>query len=62
MINDFDLKIDENDISDSLIAEIQNLAKIVRKNYKWITLECEPIFDVLKRKSVASDKTMFIIW
>ena len=38
------------------ITEIQSLAKTQRSTYKWTTLECEPVFDVLKRKSKASDK------
>ena len=38
------------------IAQIQELAKNQRSTYKWTTLECEPVFDVLKRKAIASDK------
>ena len=38
------------------IEEIQELAKTQRKTHKWTTLECEPVFDVLERKSKASDK------
>ena len=38
------------------IEEIQKLASGKRHNYEWITLECEPAFDVLKRKTKASDK------
>ena len=38
------------------ITEIQKLAKTQRSTYKWTTLECEPVFDVLKRKAKASDK------
>ena len=39
------------------IAKIQELAKTKRSTLKWTTLECEPVFDVLERKSIASDKT-----
>ena len=39
------------------IEDIQELAKTQRKTHKWTTLECEPVFDVLERKSIASDKT-----
>ena len=39
------------------IEEIQTLAQSKRSTYAWQTLECEPVFDVLKRKTVASDKT-----
>jgi len=38
------------------ISHIQELAKTKRSTYKWTTLECEPVFDVLKRKTKASDK------
>ena len=38
------------------IEDIQELAKTQRKTHKWTTLECEPVFDVLERKSKASDK------
>ena len=38
------------------ITQIQELAKTQRSTYKWTTLECEPVFDVLKRKTKASDK------
>ena len=42
------------------INKIQELAKGKRSTYKWNTQvrdnECEPVFDVLERKSVASDK------
>jgi len=38
------------------IEDIQELAKTKRAINKWTTLECEPIFDVLERKSKASDK------
>ena len=38
------------------ITKIQELAKTQRSTYKWTTLECEPVFDVLKRKTKASDK------
>ena len=42
------------------IDKIQELAKGKRSTYKWNTQvrdnECEPVFDVLERKSVASDK------
>ena len=38
------------------VKEIQTLAKGKRSTYEWTTLECEPVFDVLKRKAVASDK------
>ena len=43
------------------IKAILEKAKSKRSTYKWVTAvrdnECEPIFDVLKRKTVASDKT-----
>jgi len=39
------------------VTEIQTLAKGKRSTYTWQTLECEPVFDVLKRKVQASDKT-----
>ena len=38
------------------IDEIQALAKTKRTTNKCTELECEPVFDVLERKSVASDK------
>jgi len=42
------------------IDKIQELAKGKRSTYKWNTQvrdnECEPVFDVLERKSIASDK------
>ena len=38
------------------ITKIQEVAKTQRSTYKWTTLECEPVFDVLKRKTKASDK------
>ena len=38
------------------ITQIQEIAKNQRKEYKFNILECEPVFDVLKRKAVASDK------
>ena len=38
------------------IEDIQELAKTKRTNYKSTILECEPVFDVLSRKSKASDK------
>ena len=38
------------------VEDIQELAKTKRVTNKWTTLECEPIFDVLERKSKASDK------
>ena len=38
------------------IDEILKLAKSKRTTSEWTTLECEPIFDVLKRKPKASDK------
>ena len=38
------------------IEDIQELAKTKRTTNKWATLECEPVFDVLERKSKASDK------
>jgi hypothetical protein len=38
------------------VEDIQELAKTQRKTNKWTTLECEPVFDVLERKSKASDK------
>jgi len=38
------------------IEEIQKLASGKRHTYEWITLECEPVFDVLKRKTKGSDK------
>ena len=38
------------------VEEIQELAKTKRVTNKWTTLECEPVFDVLERKSKASDK------
>ena len=42
----------------SSIEEILKLAKTQRKVFKWNLqdAECEPVFDVLKRKTVASDK------
>ena len=52
----YKIPLDHSELHKS-IAEIQNIAKSVRHTYKWTTLECEPVFDVLKRKSVASDKT-----
>tara|TARA_R100000742_G_C4278946_1_gene102493 strand:+ start:2272 stop:4005 length:1734 start_codon:yes stop_codon:yes gene_type:complete len=39
------------------IAEIQALAKNKRNTFEWTALECEPVFDALKRKTIASDKT-----
>lgn len=39
------------------VKKIQELAKTKRATLKWNTLECEPVFDVLERKTVASDKT-----
>jgi hypothetical protein len=39
------------------IEKIQEIAKNKRSIAEWVTLECEPIFDVLERKAVASDKT-----
>jgi len=38
------------------IDKIQELAAGKRHTYEWITLECEPVFDVLERKTRASDK------
>lgn len=38
------------------ITNIQELAKTQRSKYKMTILECEPVFDVLTRKAVASDK------
>jgi hypothetical protein len=38
------------------INEIQELASKPRKEFKLQALECEPVFDVLKRKAIASDK------
>ena len=38
------------------ITKIQELAKHKRSTNKWVDLECEPVFDVLERKTVASDK------
>ena len=39
------------------IKDIQQKASHQRSKVKWTILECEPVFDVLKRKTVASDKT-----
>jgi len=38
------------------ITKIQDIAKHKRSTLKWVDLECEPVFDVLERKTVASDK------
>ena len=38
------------------IDKIQELAAGKRHTYDWITLECEPVFDVLSRKTKANDK------
>jgi len=38
------------------IDEVQKLASGKRHKYDWITLECEPVFDVLKRKTKGNDK------
>ena len=38
------------------IDKIQEIAKHKRATPRWTTLECEPVFDVLERKSKASDK------
>jgi hypothetical protein len=38
------------------INEILKLAKTKRATPEWAALECEPVFDVLKRKPKASDK------
>ena len=38
------------------IEETQKLAASKRHTYEWITLECEPVFDVLKRKTKGNDK------
>ena len=38
------------------VEDIQELAKTKRVTNKWTTLECEPVFDVLERKTKASDK------
>ena len=39
------------------IDKIKELAKTKRNTFKWTTLECEPVFDVLQRKTIASEKT-----
>ena len=53
------IPITSSELHDS-IDKIQELAKGKRSTYKWNTQvrdnECEPVFDVLERKSVASDK------
>jgi len=38
------------------VTNIQELARTQRSKYKMTILECEPVFDVLTRKAVASDK------
>ena len=38
------------------VDKIQELAAGKRHTYEWITLECEPVFDVLNRKTKANDK------
>jgi hypothetical protein len=40
----------------SPIEEIQKLASSKRHTYQWTTLECEPVFDVLKRKTTTAEK------
>lgn len=39
------------------ITSIQTSAKTQVHKYEWKELDCEPVFDVLKRKTIASDKT-----
>ena len=39
------------------IDKIREIAKTQRRKLERVALECEPVFDVLERKSVASDKT-----
>jgi len=39
------------------IEKIQEIAQNKRTINEWVTLECEPVFDVLERKTIASDKT-----
>lgn len=39
------------------IEKIQEIAQNTRTINEWVTLECEPVFDVLERKTIASDKT-----
>ena len=39
------------------ITKIRDMAKHKRSKFKWVDLECEPVFDVLERKAIASDKT-----
>ena len=38
------------------IDSITTLAKTQRKNYSWQEMECEPVFDVMKRKASGNDK------
>ena len=38
------------------IEKIQEVAATSRSSYKWTMLECEPVFDVLKRKSTSTEK------
>jgi len=39
------------------IEKIQEIAQNTRTINEWVALECEPVFDVLERKTIASDKT-----
>ena len=54
------IPLETSELHDS-VTHIQELAKTARKTFKWNTAvrdnECDPIFDVLNRKSIASDKT-----
>jgi hypothetical protein len=43
------------------ITKIRDMAKHKRSTLKWVDLECEPVFDVLKRKSIASDKQFELV-
>ncbi len=47
--------ITKSELSES-IEEIQKLASNKRNEFEFTELECEPVFDVLKRKTKANDK------
>ena len=51
----FKIPLEHSELHNS-ITNIQKIAKTQRSTYKWTTLECEPVFDVLNRKAIASDK------
>ena len=53
--NLFKIPLEHSELHNS-ITNIQEIAKTQRSTYKWTTLECEPVFDVLNRKAIASDK------